>query len=268
MPEFNTDQFSRDEFRRQLRAAETENRVAVTTFREVLKRYFTGGPSALSTEAKAEILGVPAPARRRFLTTGAAGLAGAVLLAACGGDDAGTSGAAEGGNEADQDVVLARGAAATELAAVAAYQAAIDSGLVTTDAVVQAATLFQQHHREHAEALNAVVTEGDGQAVDEALPAVLALLDDASFTDEFTVVRFARTVEDAAASTYVAGAGLLSTPDLRQALMSIGGVEARHVTALDMAMLALGAGPGARFEDGAFYPTERALPAEQLTALG
>jgi len=50
--------------------------------------------------------------------------------------------------------------------------------------------------------------------------------------------------------------------------MSIGGVEARHVTALDMAMLALGAGPGATFEDGAFYPTERALPAEQLTALG
>lgn len=259
-------EFSNDEFRRQLRAADTENRAAVTTFREVLKRYFSGGRSPLTAEAKAEILGVPVPGRRNFFTVGAAGLAGAVLLAACG-DDAAAP-AAEDGDEADMDVVLARGAAATELAAVAAYQAAIDSGLVTTAAVSQAATLFQQHHREHADALNAIVTDGDGQAVEETLPAVQALLDDASFTDEFTVVAFARTIEDAAASTYVAGAGLLSTPDLRQALMSIGGVEARHVTALDMAMLALGAGPGATFEDGAFYPTERALPADQLTALG
>lgn len=262
-------EFSSDEFRRQLRAAESENRVAVISFREMLKRYFNGERSPLSAEVKAEILGVAVPGRRHFLTVGAAGLAGAVLLAACGGDDeAGAPGEAEGGDEADMDVVLARGAAATELAAVVAYQAAIDSGLVTTDAVGQAAALFQQHHREHAEALNAIVTDGDGQAVDEALPAVQALLDHASFTDELTVVAFARTIEDAAASTYVAGASLLSTPDLRQTLMSIGGVEARHVTALDMATLALGAGPGAMFEDGAFYPTERALPAGQLTALG
>jgi hypothetical protein len=262
-------EFSNDEFRRQLRAADTENRAAITSFREMLKRYFSGGRSPLTAEAKAEILGVPLPGRRNFFTVGAAGLAGAVLLAACGSDDeAAAPAGAEDGDEADMDVVLARGAAATELAAVAAYQAAIDSALVTTAAVSQAAALFQQHHREHADALNAIVTEGDGEAVEDTLPAVQALLDDASFTDELTVVAFARTIEDAAASTYVAGAGLLSTPDLRQALMSIGGVEARHVTALDMAMLALGAGPGATFEDGAFYPTERALPAEQLTALG
>lgn len=260
---------STDEFRRQLRAAETENRAAVASFREVLKRYFTGGRSPLSTAAKAQVLGVAVPGRRRLLTAGAAGLAGAVLLAACGADDetAAPTGA-EDGDEAAMDVVLARGAAATELAAVAAYQAAVDSGLVTTNAVAQAATLFQQHHREHAEALNAIVTDGGGQAVEETLPAVQALLEDASFTDELTVVGFARAIEDAAASTYVAGAGLLSTPDLRQALMSIGGVEARHVTALDMALLALGAGPGATFADGAFHPTERALPAGQLTALG
>ena len=39
-----------------------------------------------------------------------------------------------------------------------------------------------------------------------------------------------------AASTYTLAAGVLGTADLRQALMSIGGVEARHVAVLNMAM--------------------------------
>ena len=57
---------------------------------------------------------------------------------------------------------------------------------------------------------------------------------------------------------------MLATPELRQAVMSIGGVEARHVTALDLALQALGQGDGPPFEDGAFYSAERAVPEDAL----
>jgi hypothetical protein len=266
---------NRDELYRQLRAADAEQRVANRSFTEVLKRWFGGGGGDLTTDQKAAILGVPSPGRRQFFRVGGTAVLGAAVLAACGGDDedaaetgqgstAGGEGGEEGG-EQNMDLVLARTAASVELLAVDAYQAAIDSGVVTTQAVADAATLFQSHHREHAGALNGAVREAGGEEVTEANAFLMQeLVGSADLSSELSIVQFARSLEDAAASTYVFAAGALTAPELRQAIMSIGGVEARHVTALDLALQALGQGEGPAFEDGAFYSSERRIPDEAL----
>ena len=273
---------NRDEMYRQLRAAEAEQRAATRSFSEMLKRWFAGKGDDLTTEQKAAILGVPSPGRRQFFRVGGTAVLGAAVLAACGDDDgdaaetgdaptttAGSSTTAGGeggeGGEQNMDLVLARTAASVELLAVDAYQAAIDSGVVTTQAVADAATLFQSHHQEHAGALNGVVREAGGEEVTEANAFLMEnLVASADLSSELAIVQFARSLEDAAASTYVFAAGVLTAPELRQAIMSIGGVEARHVTALDLALQALGQGEGPAFEDGAFYSNERRIPDEAL----
>jgi hypothetical protein len=259
----------RDELRRQLRASDAENRVATRNLREVLKRWFGGESDGLSTDDKAAILGVPSPGRRQLFRVGGAAVLGAAVLAACGDDDAaetgGTTATTSGQGGASTDLVLARTAASVELLAVDAYQSAIDSGAVTTAAVADAAVLFQSHHREHAGVLNATVRDTGGEEVTEANTFLMEnLVATADLSSELAIVQFARGLEDAAASTYVFAAGVLSAPELRQAIMSIGGVEARHVTALDLALQGLGNGTGPAFDDGAFYSNERRVPDEAL----
>lgn len=269
---------NRDELRRQLREAEAENRIATRNLREVLKRWFGGETDGLTTADKAAILGVPSPGRRNFFRVGGTAVLGAAVLAACGGDDdeaneTGTAPTTAGGSDttsgdmggSNMDLVLARTAASVELLAVDAYQAAIDSGVVTTQAVADAAVLFQSHHREHAGVLNATVRDAGGEEVTEANAFLMEnLVATADLSSELAIVQFARGLEDAAAGTYVFAAGALSSPALRQAIMSIGGVEARHVTALDLALQSLGQGQGPGFEYGAFYGTDNRIPDESL----
>ncbi len=253
--------FSRDEFNRQLREVEAQNKAAMPKWRQTLDRVFNGGVEMTSAE-KAHLLGIPG--RRQFFKIGGASIAGAALLAACGDDDdtadTPTSGGGadettttEGGN---MDIVLANTAISLEILAVDTYQVAIDSGLVTTQAVADAATLFQQHHQEHADALAGVV---GADAYDQANAAVkTALVDPAveSAAEEGDIIKLAFDLETAAAQTYVFAAGALSTPELRSTIMTIGGVESRHATIL---------GQVAMYETstvfpGAFYKSDNPLP--------
>lgn len=252
--------FSRDEFNRQMREVEAMNKAAMPKWRETLDRVFNGGVD-MTTAEKAHLLGVPG--RRQFFKIGGATIAGAALLAACGDDDdtaeAPTSGEGEGDGEGDSgnmDIVLANTAISLEILAVETYQVAIDSGLVTTAAVGDAAGLFQSHHQAHADALKGVV--GDG-AYDQANAAVkTALVDPAveAAKEEGDIIQLAFDLEVAAAQTYVFAAGALSTPELRSTIMTIGGVESRHATIL---------GQVAKYETskvfpGAFYKSDNPLP--------
>lgn len=254
--------FSRDEFNRQLRDVEAMNKAAMPKWRETLDKVFNGGVDMTSAE-KAHLLGVPG--RRQFFKIGGATIAGAALLAACGDDDDsaeaptsgdGGDGDTGGGDDPNMDIVLANTAISLEILAVDTYQIGIDSGLVTTAAVGDAAGLFQQHHQEHADALKGVV--GDG-AYDQANAAVkTALIDPAveSASEEGDIIKIAFDLETAAAQTYVFAAGALSTPELRSTIMTIGGVESRHATIL---------GRVAEFETatvfpGAFYKSDNPLP--------
>ena len=238
----------------------------------------------MSTDDKATVLGVPSPNRRDLFKLGGASILGVALLAACGSDAAdgptatnpGSTGGgttippttAPGGTTAppatdagsgDMDLVLARTAASLEKLAVDAYGAA--AGLITTPAVLAAATMFAGHHQMHLDALNGVITGAGAMAITQMNQAVYdALVKPAidAAKNEADAVMLALALEEAAAQTYVYAGGALSTPALRSTIMTIGGVEARHAAVLRMAALAqspLEVFPG----DRGFWPGENPL---------
>jgi hypothetical protein len=258
---------NRDELRRELRAVDAENKAAMPRWYDAL-RQIVGSDAKLSTDEKAALLGVPAPGRRSFFKLGGATILGAAVLAACGDtddDDAGASGdgstSSTMGGGGDMDLALARTAASLEQLAVDTYQTGIDSGLVTTMAIAEAATLFQAHHQEHLDALNAVITDAGGEAVTDPNEAVFKALVEPAVTAakaEADIVKIAFDLENAAAQTYVFAAGELGTPTLRSTIMTIGGIEARHAAILQVA--AQGAKPADVFPGGrAFYPGDNPL---------
>ncbi len=257
----NNHDLNNDEIRRQLRAVDRMNTAIVPRWREALTRLV--GDDQISTNDKATILGVPSPNRRDLFKLGGASILGVALLAACGSDDAdapsattpvgttpgsttvpamqpvdttsppATTGAAE------MDLILARTAASLEKLAVDAYGAA--GGLITTPAVLAAATMFAGHHQMHLDALNAVLTGAGATAITQMNQAVYDALVkpaiDAAKT-EADAVMLALALEEAAAQTYVFAGGALSTTGLRSTIMTIGGIEARHAAVLRMAALA------------------------------
>jgi len=243
-----------DEVRRQLRDAEREQRESITGFRDALHRVF--GSKDIPTAVKAELLGVPQ--RRQFLKIGGATILGAAVLSACGGSNnpegasetgvttASTSSTTAPPNEGDpdMDVVLGRTAASLENLAVLAYGVILGDADVELPAeidfdqpVLDAATLFRQHHEAHADAINSVLTDAGEPAYTDPNAYLLENVVQpglSNLTNQDNVVRFARSLENIAAGTYAYAAGVLSTPELRQTMMTIGGVESRHASALSL----------------------------------
>jgi hypothetical protein len=270
-----------DEVRRQLRQIDAEQRSVGTAWRRLLERVFDP-ESGISHEDKARVLGVPS--RRQFLEVGGVSIAGVALLAACGDDDddtaattgttaaggttattmGGTGTTAAAGGGAEMDLVLARTAASLEALAVATYDTAATSGLVTTAAVGDAAKLFMDHHQQHLDALNGVVTGAGQMAVTEPNAAVKAAVVDRAVMaakTEADIVALAFTLEEAAAQTYVFAATQLSTPALRATIMTIGGIEAQHRALLGF--VAQSKGPAEIFP-AAFSRSDNPLPAEAV----
>jgi hypothetical protein len=263
---------SHDEVRRELRDIDREQRAVGSKLGSAFARLFDRD-NGLSSAERAGVLGVPG--RRQFLQFGGLAVAGAAVLAACGGDDDDSSGAGATTTTAmgsttttadsgSMDLTLAKTAASLEKLAVDTYQTAIDSGLVTTAAIGDAAKLFQEHHQAHFDALNGVVTQSGADAITEANAAVKEAIVDpavAAAKAEADIVALAFTLEDAAAQTYVFAATQLSTPELRSTIMTIGGVEARHRALL--AFVAQQKAPAEIFP-AAFFESSNPLPAAAL----
>jgi len=254
----NHNDLNNDEVRRRLRAVDRMNTSVMPRWRDALDRLM--GDDRLSADSKASILGVPSPNRRDLFKIGGASILGVALLAACGSDaadapsspvvpatqpiDTGTptttaTPTTSVNGSADMDLVLARTAASLEKLAVDTYGTA--AGLITTPAVLAAATMFAGHHQMHLDALNGVLMGAGAQPITEMNQAVYhALVKPAldAATTEMDAVNIALSLEEAAAQTYVYAGGTLSTPSLRSTIMTIGGVEARHAAVLRMAALA------------------------------
>jgi hypothetical protein len=241
-------EFNHDEVRRHMAAADRAQRSAVRPWREALKRTFHTDGRAASEGSKATLLGLAD--RRGFLKVGGATVAMSAVLAACGDDAAdeqlpvtgtfplpvGEAITAPPGSAA-LDLNLLRTGQSIEVLAVDTYQAAIDSGLVTTTAVADAAQLFQEHHQEHGDTIAGIITDLGGDPYDEPNPflertVVGPALEVVSTEEE--IVALAVTLENTAAQTYVFAAEVLTTPQLRQGVMTIGGVEARHLALLNI----------------------------------
>ena len=254
----NHNDLNNDEVRRRLRAVDRMNTSVMPRWRDALDRLI--GDDRLSADSKASILGVPSPNRRDLFKIGGASILGVALLAACGSDSAdapsspvvpatqpvdtgapttAATPATSVTGSADMDLVLARTAASLEKLAVDTYGTA--AGLITTPAVLAAATMFAGHHQMHLDALNGVLAGAGAQPITAMNQAVYDALVkpalDAAKT-ETDAVNLALSLEEAAAQTYVYAGGTLSTPSLRSTIMTIGGVEARHAAVLRMAALA------------------------------
>ena len=273
---------SRDGLRRALRDADRAHRDAMPQFRDVLRRLFhpdSPDRDLLTAREKAEILGVPVPDRRTFLRAGGLVAVGAAAVACSDGGglsdaiDATTTTVAPSTTLATvpleptgDDLLLAVASAQIEHTAVASYDAVLTAR--ATDlralALTDLAVVFRDHHAEHADAINAILEESGQQPVpaeqvfDRAslpAPAELATLPAAQ------VVARLRALEDQAAQTYITAIPLLTLPELRRSLLSIGAIEAKHVTAID---LVIGRGLGGYAATGELivggnYPTNESF---------
>jgi hypothetical protein len=254
---------NRDELRRELRAIDADNKAIMPRWYDAL-RQIVGGGAQMTTDEKAAVLGVPSPGRRQMFKIGSATIIGAAVLAASGSDDDSSGGkTTTGGGTSDDsmDLPLARTAASLEKLAVDTYQVGIDSGLVTTAAIGQAAMLFQEHHQAHLDALNGAISAAGGEEVTEQNQAVFDALVApavAAAKAEADIVKLALDLELAAAQTYAFAGGALSAPSLRSTIMTIGGIEARHAAVLQVAAQA--ASPLDVFPDRrAFFPGDNPL---------
>jgi len=131
----------------------------------------------------------------------------------------------------DGDAGIAAFAESVELTAVAAYTAAAGSGLVTTQAVLDAATKFAGHHTEHAAAFGAAAgSAATGKLNQKLLDALSPSL--AAAKTENEVIKLAYDLENAAAATYLFALGALTSTAALQLTASILPVEAQHAVVL------------------------------------
>ncbi len=165
--------------------------------------------------------------RRRFLRDAGAGLALVVGAAAF------PIGAlvSEASAQTLDDTAIAKFAESVELAAVAAYTAAAQSGKMHTPAVLVAATTFASHHMDHAKAFGAFA--GDA-ALAVPNPGILQAVGDQmrAAADEAAIVQVAFATENAAAATYLFAIGALTSTAALAATASIMPVEAQHAAVL------------------------------------
>ena len=237
--------FSTEELRRSTRETETANREAMPAYEAALTRLVE------SDEAPDGVLGNVVLGdfnRRHFLRIGGLTVLGGAILAVAGPDL--IAAAATKSTPAktkkktkvtpttiaksNMDVSILRTASSIEELAVAAYQIAIDSGLVKTAAIGDAAKYFQAQHREHSALFQSLTKKAGGVPFAKANPALLIALDPQikALKDELGIVAFALSLERIAASTYQSNVGSFADTSLNKAIMSVGGVEARHASVL------------------------------------
>jgi hypothetical protein len=255
-------ELSTDHLRREAADSEIEHRQSISRMREAIKRVFDRD-RGVSARAKSDFA-LGGLDRRRFLQIGGLTIATAAVVAACSGDDDnGSSGDASTTTSASgesNDVVILRTATSIEALAVAAYQTAVDSGLVTTMAIADAAVLFQSQHREHLELFAGATEQAGGEPFTDPNPAILEQLQPTidALSDELGVVQLAYNLEVAAAETYQSTVGVFTDPTLNQASMSVGGTEARHAAVLGGVLTQLGT--ATTIPPAAFQVTADAVP--------
>lgn len=205
--------------------------------------------------------------RRDVLCVGGLAIGFGALAAACSsGDDPAPEVAdevestTEVADPASAEVALLNTSLSLEVLVFDTYQMGLDSALVQSAEVVDAARSLQQHHAEHRDTLIALVESLDGEPFTTANPVVKVGVVDptlAAVAVEGDFIRLAHDLEQACAQLYVHAATALGTPELRRTVMSIAAVAGRRAAVLDL----LGDLGNERF---ASYPTANPLPSDAM----
>ncbi len=232
---------SRDAVSRALRDIDGEHRLELRPTAETIDRLYQGEAPA---QDKWDVLTGGAN-RATWMKVGGVAVLTSAVLAACGGGDppaSPTTAAPEGatttlagGSRVDaNDLTLMRFAASLENLAVAAYD--LGAPLIKTPSLLALATLFQTHHKDHAELFNGQLKANGQKEFTEPNSVLLSTFKpklDALKTEP-DVLKFAQELEVAAASTYFSTVGVLKGEKLGYAAMTIGGTEYRHAALLAM----------------------------------
>jgi hypothetical protein len=246
--------FARDEVRRQLRESQRDHEAAQPLFDEALKVAFDPD-SGTGAHEKARLLGLPD--RRGFLKLGGLSVAMSAVAVACVNDKKESVQLAQTGTlpattstvvapdpgSPQTDATLVLTAISIERLAIDVYQAALDAGWLTVPLLQDAAKYFQGQHKEHAASLSATATQMGQKPADVKAneyiktnvvdPQVKIITTAGAPTaTQNETLKLALELEDAAAQTYTMAGGVLTKPALRQAIMSIGAIEAKHYSVL------------------------------------
>ena len=198
--------------------------------------------------------------RRRFLAFGGTGVLAAAVLAAC--SSSASNHSASGTTTstsvaASNDVAILRTASSIEHVMIDTYQKILDSGLVKTATVIDAAKLFQTQHKDHSTLLESRTTDAGGRTFTQANPVIMQTVVTprlAQLRTELDAVQLAYDLERVAAATCQSVTGTFQNRIYNTVLMSIGGIEAKHVSVLSHAL-----GRPNLTTDGAFQRTDGAI---------
>jgi hypothetical protein len=196
--------------------------------------------------------------RRRFLQIGGTLSMGAVLAACIGGGSTKRSPDSTGGTGGRKaDATILRTLSSVEGVAIVVYTTTLDSGLLTTPAVVDLVDTFRSHHREHAALFEGTTRDLGGAPFTDPNPILMQQVQISldGLRDEAAAVSLAFDVETILADTYQSTMGTFADKSFNVAAMSAGGAEARHAAALAQAL-------GVQPVPGAFETPERAVPAD------
>jgi len=271
---------SNDHVRRELREGQLAHEATLAPFDAALDQAFDP-TSGIDRETKAQLVG--APSRRQLLKLGGLTIASTALLAACvepaSTDQVAITGTLipvpttiepedPGSPEVDATLVLT--ALSIELLAIDAYQAALDNNWLEAPLLISVAKYFQSQHQDHAGALSQQarrlgqnpndVTANPYLVTEVLTPATTEIgAGGGAEVVQTLTLTLARDLEVAAAQTYTKAGGILTTPELRQTIMSIGGIEARHSSVLSAVL-------GQQPVPFALEPTVAAAPPESYIA--
>lgn len=166
-------------------------------------------------------------ARRAFLGQSGLLLSGTAIALM-----AGHNALAKGQDASASDTRILNTALGAELEAIAAYQLGAESGLLEKP-VLDLATVFQGHHKEHAELLAKTVQTLGGTPVE---PKEKYTFPVETLKTQADVLAFAAMLEKGAVSAYLGAVPVFDNRDLSRAAASILGDEAMHWAVLRHAL--------------------------------
>jgi hypothetical protein len=206
--------------------------------------------------------------RRQFLHAGTVALVVAACTKGKGGAKPGetttTQPTTTSSGASPSDVALLKTAASLEALAVSVYQRAMRSELAEDAAVIDAMKTFESHHTVQLQTLNVLLTSAqitEVTAPNDALDREIFQPAIAAAKSQDDVIRTLFILEDVVAQTYVYAAPVAIKPEHRTALLSIGGVQARHRTVLGMVFAHQST---ADLFPSAFAPSDNPLPPDAI----
>ena len=131
-----------------------------------------------------------------------------------------------------KDIEILNASLGGEYFGIAAYQAAIGTGLLK-DEVRPVAEKFQGDHKQHAQRIQeAIISLGGDPIKTKTWEEYASEFPPPPLKSQADVLRYAASLEKSAASASVASVGELSSPELARLAASIAGVEAMHWSVL------------------------------------